>query len=346
MKRRYNYACPTCRTKLQKRGLTAAGTQRWYCSECTKSSCRARPDLARKLLLERFTRWLLDKESQTELAERMGYSVRTWRNKIAQCWDVIPPRKLGVMPESPGVIMMDGTRVASLICLVMRTLDGVLGWQFCPWECSHEWEKLIFDVPEPKVVVVDGQKGVIAAIARCWPETRIQRCHFHIWMNMRSKLTLRPKTTAGQELLSLARILLRGIDTTTQRDKWIHELYAFGERYKTFINERTYGEPSPATGRTRWWYTHRGLRSAYRQLTKLVEDRQLFAYLEVIVVDTDTGEPVPIPRTTNHVEGGINSRLRDLLKLYRGLLVKHQIRLADWYLHTRKARQKPPRNFL
>ena len=166
---------------------------------------------------------------------------------------------------------------------------------------------------------------------------------------MRSKLTLHPKTPAGIELLFLARILLRGITTPKKRDYWTEQLYAFGECYKEELKERTYGPIKPSRRRS-WWYTHRNLRSAYRQLTRLVEDKQLFTYLEVIVTDTDTGQPVPIPRTTNHMEGGINSRLRDLMKLHRGLPAERQMRLVDWYLHTRKMKpensQKPPRIFL
>jgi len=340
MKQRGNRYCSTCSSKLQKRGLTAAGTQRWYCTKCAKSSIRSRPDLERKLLLEHFVKWLLGKESQTEAVTRVGCTTaRTWRNKTNWCWDVAPPRTLTAIPQQLGIILMDGTRVANFICLITRTIEGVLAWRFSPWESSNEWERLIYKIPAPSVVVIDGQKGVLLAVARCWPETKIQRCHFHIWMNIRSKLTLHPKTEAGVELLAMARTLLKGIDSLEQRDKWIDDLYTFGERYEKLLKERTYGPVHPG-GRRRWWYTHRNLRSAYRQLIKLVEDKQLFTYLEVVVTDIDTGKPAPIPRTTNFVEGGINSRLRDLLKLHRGLPPQRQIRLVDWYLHTRKPKKQ------
>ncbi len=154
-------------------------------------------------------------------------------------------------------------------------------------------------------------------------------------MNIRSKLTLHPKTPAGVDLLELARTLLCGIETAIQRDQWVSGLYGFGLWYESELKERTY-HSMPSRGRKKWWYTHGNLRSAYRQLVKLLESGQLFVYLEVVVVDTDTGKPVPIPRTTNHMEGGINSRLRDLMKLHRGLPAERQLRLTDWYLHTRK----------
>lgn len=42
--------CPTCNNKLQKRGLTAAGSQHWYCSGCCVSSTKNRFDLPENLL--------------------------------------------------------------------------------------------------------------------------------------------------------------------------------------------------------------------------------------------------------------------------------------------------------
>ena len=53
-----------------------------------------------------------------------------------------------------------------------------------------------------------------------------------------------------------------------------------------------------------------------------------------------------IPRTTDYVEGGINSQLKEKLRLHRGLNQTHQQRLVDWYLYSRTKDQKPPRNVL
>ena len=343
MKQRGNRYCPACSSKLQKRGLTKAGTQRWYCPKCAKSSCRGRPDLVRKLLLSHFVKWLLGKESQVEIAKRTGgYTDRTWRSKTAWCWEIAPPRILNPLPQRLNIILMDGTRVAQATCLIARTIEGVVTWQFSPWESSEQWQRLIYSIPSPQVAVVDGQKGVLKAIATHWPAAKIQRCHFHIWLNIRSKLTLNPKTLAGVELLALSRTLLNGINTQAQKEAWLADLSAFGKRHEQLLKERSYGPVNPF-GSRRWWYTHRNLRSAYKQLTKLVESSQLFTYLDELVTDIDTGEIVPIPRTTNHVEGGINSQLRHLLRQHRGLPAERQMRLTDWYLHTRKIADKTQR---
>lgn len=159
---------------------------------------------------------------------------------------------------------------------------------------------------------------------------------------IRVKLTLHPQTAAGQELLDLARQLLKGIPTQEEATKWIKQLELWHEHYESFIRERT-SRPNPKPRQRKWWYTHGRLRSAYYQLNKLVQDNQLFTYLdEDLMKQTNQ----PIPRTTNYVEGGINSQIRTLLKHHRGMQQTHQQRLVDWYLYSRTKDQKPPRNFL
>ena len=313
MKQRGNRYCSTCQTKLQKRGKTAAGTQRWLCPTCRQSGIRTRPDLARAFQLERFVTWLLSKRSQTEL----DTSDRTWRAQIDWCWSIAPKP---TPPNEPcPIILLDGIKVGALVCLVARTPEAVIAWQWVGWESSLTWSLLLAKLPAPTVVVCDGQKGVLLAIARCWPSTTIQRCLFHVWQNIRAKLTLNPQTNAGQELLQLTRALWP-ITTNEQATVWQQRLQDWHQLYGPFIRERTYS----AMHTRRWQYTHRGVRSAYRQLEKLVRLNQLFVYLNKTLT-TET-----IPKTTNYVEGGINSQLRAKLKDHRGMNQLHQQRLVEW----------------
>lgn len=335
MKQRGFRRCPTCSTKLQKRGLTAAGTQRWLCVQCARSATRPRTDLSRAFTLERFVAWLMGKQSQVELSH--GVTDRTWRTQTSWCWQIVPKPQL--TGEIYPVILLDGIRIGGLVNLIARTPQYVIDWHWAGWESSHTWEKLFNKLPAPVVVVCDGQKGILLAIGRCWPKARIQRCIFHVWQNIRVKLTLHPQTLAGQELLALTKILLRGIATKKAAGQWQEQLTFWEQRHGDFIRERTYvTEPRP--GKHNWWYTHGRLRSAYRQLAKLVQDNQLFTYLD------ETVTTIPIPRTTNYVEGGINSQIRTKLKLHRGLNQTHQQRLVEWYLYSRTEAPKPPRNFL
>lgn len=331
-KRTYKYTCRACQTKLQKWGKTTAGTQRYRCPQCSGSQVRKRPDLSRQLLLEHFVAWLLGKQSQDELPTSV--TTRTWRNQTAWCWDIVPkPTPTG---EVHYALILDGIRVGSLVCLIARTTEYVIAWHWAGWESSSTWSELLATIPAPGFAVCDGQKGILLAIARCWPETKIQRCTFHIWLNVRGKLTLSPKTEAGQDFLRLTRALWQ-VHTEADAAAWKQQFQAWENQYNDFVKQRTYvREPKP--NQRRWWYTHGRLRSAYRQLKKLQEDQQLFTY----VYNSDPR----LPRTTNHMEGGINSQLRTKLKLHRGLSDEHQRRLVEWYLYSRTEGQKPTRNFL
>jgi len=284
------------------------------------------------LRLERFVVWLLGKKSQSEL----DIPDRTWRAQINWCWEVIP--RVEFTSDIYPIIILDGIRIGGFVCLIARTPEFVIAWQWVGWESSTTWSILLEKVLAPTVVVCDGQKGILLAIARYWPDVRIQRCLFHIWQNIRAKLTLHPQTGAGQELLQLTRDLW-SVQTPQQAKQWQEQLQIWNKSYESLVRERSY-YINPQSNRKRWWYTHRNLRSAYRQLEKLCRNNQLFTYLDTTLVAE------PIPRTTNHVEGGINSQLRTILKHHRGLSQQHQQRLVDWYLYSRTKDQKPTRNCL
>jgi hypothetical protein len=177
---------------------------------------------------------------------------------------------------------------------------------------------------------------MLGAIAQCWPGTQIQRCTWHVWQNVRAKLTLHPTTSAGQALLALTHALWNVTDLDGAQ-QWRQRLNDWLTQYGVFIRQRTWYE-APLSGRRRWWYTHRGVRSAARQLEKLAYSGQLFTYLEPELA------PGPIPRTTNYVEGGVNSPIRTQLKYHRGLTQLHRQRLVEWYLTSRTKDPKPTRN--
>lgn len=327
-KRTYNYHCHTCNNKLQKRGLTAAGKQRWRCNVCAQSALKPRPDLSRGYALERFVSWLLGKASQDELR----LSARSFRDQTAWCWRVVPTCVL--TGEVHHAIIVDGLRVGGMVCLIARTISYVIAWVWVPHESSQYWTELFRLIPEPEYIVCDGQKGLLKALAICWPKAVIQRCRFHVWLNIKTKLTLNPESPASQELLALARGLLQ-VRTKRQAKRWKCQLKHWYRKHHNYVNERTI-KHDPKPRERSWRYTHERLRSAYRQLHKQTDDLLRSSY-----------RPNPELRsTTNHIEGGVNSQIRTKLKAHRGMPKSHQMRLVDWYLYGRTEGQKPPRKCL
>lgn len=327
-KRSYNYHCVICGNKLQKWGKTLAGNQRWRCVKCNPTSTRKRIDLSRGFTLEKFVSWLLGKDSQDELD---GPS-RTFRDQTAWCWGVVP--KPTLTGEIHYVIIVDGIRVGRMLCLIARTTKYVITWVWVPYESSAYWAELFNILPSPNYVVCDGQKGLLKAIPICWPTAIIQRCRFHAWLNIKTKLTLNPESKAAQELLKITRNLLH-VRTRNQARRWKHQLKYWYKRHNKFINEKTI-KYNPRRCERRWRYTHERLRSAYKQLYKITDDLLRSSYR----ISPE------LPCTTNHIEGGINSQIRTKLKLHRGMPQEHQMRLVDWYLFSRTEEQKPTRKCL
>lgn len=320
--------CSGCNSKLQKRSKTAAGKQRWHCTGCARSSTKPRPDLSRAFLLEGFVTWLLGKDSQAELTQ----SGRTFRDQTTWCWGVAPPHVLS--GEIHHAVIVDGIRIGGMVCLIARTTNYVIAWLWVPRENSQYWTELFRLLPQPNYVVCDGQKGLLKALAICWPQVAVQRCRFHAWLNIKKKLTLRPESLAGQKLLKLTRDLLH-VRTKRQARRWKRQLKYWYRKHQKFVNERTVKQ-DPKPRERGWRYTHERLRSAYRQLAKHTDELLVSSY-----------HPHPeLCSTTNHVEGGINSQLRTKLKAHRGMPTAHQVRLADWYLYSRTESPKPPRKCL
>ena len=200
-----------------------------------------------------------------------------------------------------------------------------------PYESSTYWCSLLSLLPSPSYIVCDGQKGLLKAISICWPQTTIQRCRFHAWLNVKKKLTLNPESRTGKELLKLARDLQQ-IRTRKQARRWKHRLKNWYKKHQKYINERTI-KSHPKPKERPWNYTHERTRSAYRQLHKVADDLLRSSYRR----------SPQLPATTNHVEGGINSQIRARIKLHRGMPDEHQKILVNWYLYTRTEGQKPTR---
>lgn len=223
-------------------------------------------------------------------------------------------------------VYLSGRESAALIC---RTMAAQISWMFAERETLANWKTFLKNLPIPDAAVIDGQKGLLVAIHCLWPHTKIQRCIAHIERLARIKLTRHPKTSAGKELLVLVQRLF-GVRTKKQRRQWLCVYRRWERRHADFLKERSYGEPKAGEKRT-WWYTHRNIRAARSLIRNALP--HLFTFIH---------HP-HVPRTTNHVEGGVNSRLKELVHRHRGLPKDRKQVLVAEHL-ARKKEKKPPRN--
>lgn len=163
-------------------------------------------------------------------------------------------------------------------------------------------------------ITTDGHKSILKAVKKSLPDVIVQRCLVHIQRMCLLWLTRFPKHDGGMELRRLVLLLLQ-IKTENDRLYWIKELEQWHERYKDYLQQKSYNE---TTGR--YWYTHKLLRRSYFSIKSALPN--MFHYLY---------NP-KIPHTTNGIEGFF-SHLKNHLDLHRGLTIEHRINFIKWYVH-------------
>lgn len=203
------------------------------------------------------------------------------------------------IPPQPVVCVCDATKICDELLLAARAphLGANLGWAWISSETKSAYAGLRIFV-EAKgftltAVVLDGRTGIPSV----FKDIPVQICQFHQLQIVRRKLTLRPETTAGKELLHIAFMLAKS--TEKEFTQCLQEWFS---RHEAFISEKTH-----VAGSRRWHYTHARVRSAYRSLKKNLPF--LFTYQKY--------PELCIPNTTNSLDG-FWSRLKNLLSPHRG----------------------------
>lgn len=158
-------------------------------------------------------------------------------------------------------------------------------------------------------------------------------CAFHAFCQVKCCTTSRPKLQAGIELYGPSKDLL-GIKTLFQAELRVEHFMQWCGFWSDFLAERTRVDG-------RFGYTHERLRKARGSLAALVDKGTLFAYL-----DPELAAEGPLPATNNRTEGGINARLRSVLRSHRGMSLVRRIKAVyRWcYMHTECP--KPPGEIL
>ena len=305
---------------MKRNGKTKSGSQRWRCVGCGASATHSIDTASRDLAA--FVGWLLSKESQVD----MPGQGRTFRRRCARFWAIWPMPE--AVDEACRVVYVDGIWVASdCVVLIACSDEFVLSWHLARAETTAAWRSLLSRVAAPEVVVTDGGSGFAAAVAAEWPSTKVQRCVFHAFCQVKRQTTTRPKLQAGIELYGLAKELLH-IETLAQAEWWLERLGQWCGFWADFLEQR-----SVVDGRS--VYTHERLRRARSGLVRLANAGTLFTYLDPALADEG-----PLPATNNRIEGGVNAQLRSVLRFHRGLTKLKRVKAVFWwcYLHVEHPR--------
>ncbi len=194
-------------------------------------------------------------------------------------------------------------------------LKEPIAYNFIETETKEVYRDLLAQIQEKgfviNAVVLDGKPGIISL----FEDSPLQMCHFHMKAIITRKLTRSPKLQASVELKKITSYLG---EVSACRFKYM--LLSWYKRHTSFLDEKV--EDDSKRG---WHYKHRRVRSAYRSLMKFLP--YLFTYQIYPTLN--------IPTTTNHLDGGCFSPLKDLLRVHRGIGIKMKRKLIVYFLENR-----------
>ena len=273
-----------------------------------------------------FERWILGKQTISQLSGSSGYEEKSLRRlfdsylKNYPHWEVSRREKVN--------LLIDGTYFVNKVCLVLyrdQRVKATLSYRLS----DGEWEsELLEDLNnilsigiEIESVTCDGLSNIIKSVRKSSPNTIIQRCIVHIQRECLLWLTKYPKSEAGRELRKIVQ-LIHTIKNREQWGYWVVSLIRWEEKYRDFLNEKSYKEET-----NRYWYTHKLLRRAFIHIKRALPD--MFRYLD---------NP-NIPSNTNALESFFG-HLKQNISLHRGLSKEHFKNYVKWYLYFRNKDNK------
>lgn len=182
--------------------------------------------------------------------------------------------------------------------------DKVLWFKFIESEKKeHYLEGLNFLLKnsfEILSVTTDGRRGIASVFSK-YP---VQVCQFHVQKRVSTLLTKNPRTEAGKELRQINNLFIQNRLTEKELGR---TLALFCKRNSNFLIERN-DEGN---------YKHDRIIQALRCYKRNM--KYLFTYQEY--------KNLNIPNTTNHIDGGINPKLKELVRIHRGMRIDRRNKL-------------------
>lgn len=299
----------------KKNGTTSAGRTRWRCKDPSCGASASRAYDRRSADLRAGLDWLFSKESQ----EERRIPARSLRRANLLMWDLWPPVPLDRTTHD--VVHLDGIHLhRDAVVLIAVSGGHVVGWHVARSETGAAWSSLLFRIAPPLAAVCDGVGGVLKALRDVWPSTRVQRCLFHVCMNITGLTGLRPRLEAGRRLRKVAVALSHVSDAATAAE-WMTSYNRWERDFAGFLDQKSRWEDGTVADQ------HMRLAKARRMVRRRIREGQLFTFL-----DPPDGCAEPVPPTNNLIESW-NARIRDMLRHHRGLSLARRIKAICWWCH-------------
>lgn len=321
--------CPKCGSISVIRWGVQCGHQRYICTNCKTSYTPRRRDVSTTNRFVWFRKWVLGKQTITDISRESGYSERQLRRWYDEYLDKAPE---WVVQRRKGVHMLiDGTWFDRDHCLIVyRDNDSksTLYYRFAAGEDEYEIIKDLQVFKRLRLSIssftTDGAEPIVRAIKYAYPHTTRQRCVVHIERECLAWLTQHPRTAAGITLRRLVCMICK-IETMNDKLYWMKELAKWYDEYEEFIKEKSVNKE---TGE--FTYTHDNIIRAYIHIHRALPD--MFKFID---------NPL-VPHNTNGLESFFG-HLKDNLRVHRGLSVEHRDNFVKWYLYFANEKKKAAR---
>jgi hypothetical protein len=160
-------------------------------------------------------------------------------------------------------------------------------------------EELGFDIMS---VTIDGRRG-IPFVFNKYP---VQICQFHIQKNILKRTTLKPKTDCGKILKQIGKEFIK-VRWSEVDFELLYDMVKTD--FKEFLKEKNENNQ----------FKHRQLRSAMTGIK-----------IALPYLFTSANNPqLKIPNTTNHIDGGINPKLKALVRDHRWMKISRRNKLIE-----------------
>jgi len=200
----------------------------------------------------------------------------------------------------------------------MDSLTSKVLWhKFIQSETKKEYQEglnyLLEKDFEIQSVTIDGRRG-IPFVFNKYP---IQICQFHIQKRILARTTKNPKTDCGKRLKYIANHF---ISQRWNKQKFTTEIKNILEEFKDFLSERNEQNH----------YQHKQLRSAFFGIKLALP--YLFTFQDY--------PDLNINNTTNSIDGGVNTKLKELNRIHRGMKIERRNKLLINLLYNLRGKVK------
>ncbi|MHB8914121.1 MAG: transposase [Minisyncoccota bacterium] len=269
--------------------------------------------------------WMTSMLPLSDIAGEKGITREHLSRRLKERWSEVPPAP--PIDATDDILVIDAISCGNGVAFIMRALDHAQAtWGFAKKEDAEGWFVALQLVEGiPCALVSDHQKGLRSAASFVFPDVPHQRCQAHIIRQALIWITKYPRSLAGRTLRVLVLRLSR-IEREDDALMWIATLNRWYKYFKPFLDEKTEGPDG------RKQHKHRYLRRATALMLGCAPEAFTF-----LVAPS-------VPKTSNHVEGGMNADLKEHLHRHRGLPSERQRALVALFLNDWNRRNSCTRN--